>query len=345
MRSTGLGDCFYCGTENTAVVVPAQISEFFELLVSAYKRDDQGNVLVEWFREDWGLFRHPRMDNNRASDLLAEILSDSELVAQTFSPAYEVDGSPLDEWEKLRDELMFHNRFFPDARIDLIWLERLLVSLSVDSSEVPSVWYRARIQSEEAPYSLAQMGAPPSKFASYGRANPAGIPYLYLGSTESTAISEIRPHTGEIACVVDFRIPVDLELIDLRRPRRPISPFFLEDGADICKLRGYLPLLDRLGEELTRPVLPRSAAIDYTPSQYLCEFIKKSGYQGVLYSSSVGAGMNLALFDPRCANAGVVTQYRVVRVSVEIESKGAWQRAVQLSHRKSLSLVASDNAR
>jgi hypothetical protein len=81
---------------------------------------------------------------------------------------------------------------------------------------------------------------------------------------------------------------------------------------------GTLPFLERLGDELTRPVIPQSAAIDYTPSQYLCEFIKKCGYQGVIYRSSVGDGINLALFDPARARCGTVTQHNVTRVLVEI---------------------------
>ena len=84
-------------------------------------------------------------------------------------------------------------------------------------------------------------------------------------------------------------------------------------------MRGDIPFLARLGEELTRPVVPQSAAIDYVPSQYLCEFIKKCGYDGVMYRSSVGDGVNMALFDPARATPGAVTQRLVSRVLVEIE--------------------------
>ncbi|HYE46412.1 MAG TPA: RES family NAD+ phosphorylase [Caulobacter sp.] len=73
-----------------------------------------------------------------------------------------------------------------------------------------------------------------------------------------------------------------------------------------------------MGEELTRPVLPQGAAIDYVPSQYLCELIKKADYDGVLYRSSVGDGVNLALFDPARAQGGAVVQHRVQRVAVEL---------------------------
>ena len=159
---------------------------------------------------------------------------------------------------------------------------------------------------------------PLSSIPSHGRANPAGIPYLYLGSTQRTAIAEIRPHTGEVTCVADFRTPDTIKLVDLRNPKKTVSPFLLADAADISRMRSDLPFLARLGDELTRPVGPQSAAIDYTPSQYLCEFIKKCGYQGLVYRSSVSDGINLALFDPSVAQPATVTQYRVDRVSVEI---------------------------
>jgi hypothetical protein len=98
-----------------------------------------------------------------------------------------------------------------------------------------------------------------------------------------------------------------------------VSPFILTDADEVGRMRNDLPFLERLGSELTRPVIPQSAAIEYTPSQYLCEFIKKCGYQGVIYRSSVSSGMNLALFEPTLAICRTVEQYRVVRVAVEIE--------------------------
>lgn len=81
-----------------------------------------------------------------------------------------------------------------------------------------------------------------------------------------------------------------------------------------------MPLLERLGLELTKPVQPSSAAFEYIPSQYLCEFIKKRGFQGVVYRSSVGEGVNLALFDPDTAVGIEVTTSRVDRVTVEISA-------------------------
>jgi hypothetical protein len=318
LRSTEAGPCSYCASENVAILAPAQLAEYFELLIGAYRLDPEGKILVQWFREEWGLFEHPLIDDSRAKDLLAEILDDGDIIHQTFSPTNAPDAARLSEWEKLRDELMYHNRFFPNVNIDLERLELLLSPLTLDADEVPDLWYRARIQNGDAAFMVGDMGAPPKRTASHGLANPAGIPYLYLGSTQAAAISEIRPHTGEIACVADFRTPHGLKLVDLRRPRKMVSPFLLADAEDIGRMRSDLPFLERLGEELTRPVVPQAAAIDYTPSQYLCEFIKKCGYDGVIYRSSVCDGINLALFDPGRAQCGIVTQYQVARVSVDV---------------------------
>jgi hypothetical protein len=320
--ATETGRCSYCDSENVRIISPSGLAEYFELVISAYEPNADGKLLVDWFREDWGLFEHPRMDDPRVKDLLTDILDNAEIVQQPFVPAQDLSGDRLVQWEQLRDELMYRNRFFPAVNIDLDRLEFLLSQLTIEGNAVPSLWYRARIQISDRPFVIAEMGAPPKRVASHGRANPAGIPYLYLGSTPEAAVCEIRPHTGEIACVADFRAPDGLKLVDLRRPKKLVSPFLLADAQSITKIRTDLPFLERLGDELTRPVVPQSAAIDYTPSQYVCEFIKKCGYQGVVYRSSVSNGINLALFDAASAQAGKVTQYRVARVSVDVTTDG-----------------------
>src|SRR6267378_2662253 len=164
-RSTETGRCSYCGSENVQILPPAQLAEYFELLIGAYKKDEAGKLLVQWFREDWQLFEHPNMDGSRAKDLLAEILDDGEIVRQKFVPAGNFESDPLSEWEKLRDELMYQNRFFPEANIDLERLRFLLSPLTLDAEEVPKSWFRARIQLGERPFVVGEMGAPPKRTA------------------------------------------------------------------------------------------------------------------------------------------------------------------------------------
>jgi hypothetical protein len=86
-RSTAIGRCSYCESDSVPVIEPKELTEYFELLVSAYRPDRSGKLLIHWFREDWALFQHPRMDNSRAKDLLSEILDDGEITRETFVPA------------------------------------------------------------------------------------------------------------------------------------------------------------------------------------------------------------------------------------------------------------------
>ena len=266
-------------------------------------------------KDDWQLFSHQRMDIAHAKELLGEILDDGEIVRGSFSPSASYISEGLAQWDKLRDEMMYANRWFLDVAIDLDRLRQLLDMLLAPT--LPQRWYRARIRTEDKGFPVEEMGAPPKRRSSHGRANPAGIPYLYLGSLPDTAVAEIRPHTGEFACVADFMIP-EIKAVDLRNPRKLVSPFILTDASEIGQLRADLPFLERLGEELTRPVQPAGAAIDYIPSQYLCEFIKKSGFDGVVYRSSVSDGINLALFNPEQAVGGGVELYNVAKVSVQV---------------------------
>ena len=308
------GHCSFCSSLNVDLVEPGALSEVFEMFIGVYEPDPNGKSLVEWMKEDWQLFS--RLDVARAKELLAEILDDGDIVRKAFVPSPTFKSEGLARWATLRDELMYKNRYFLDEALDKDRLEELLAHLPAD--DLPERWYRARIASAEVLYRLDEMGAPPKHLATHGRANPTGIPYLYLGSLPDTAVAEIRPHTGDVACVAKFMVPQPLTAVDLRNPRKLVSPFILADASAIGQMRADIPFLERLGAELTRPVLPRSAAIDYLPSQYLCEFIKKSGYGGVVYRSSVSDGINLALFDPTSAVGTDVAQYNVNRVSVEV---------------------------
>ncbi|WP_231586381.1 RES family NAD+ phosphorylase [Cupriavidus basilensis] len=293
------------------------MGDIFSAVINIYDEDPAGKGLVEWMRTDWAIFRHPRMDDFRAKDLLAAITGIDDIGRRTFIPSERFKSDRLVRWEKLRDELRNTNRYFPDAQLDKGRLEELLGFLRAEN--MPTRWYRARIQPGEVVFPIDQMGAPPGRVASHGRANPPGIPYLYIGSSPQTAIAEIRPHTGELVSVADFLIdPATLRLVDLRAPKEHISPFEIGDEDKIGALRSDIAFLERLGDELTRPVVPQGAAVEYVPSQYLCEFIKKAGWNGVVYRSSMSDGINLALFEPAIAKPGDVSAWNVSRVSIDV---------------------------
>ena len=314
------GKCDFCGATNVDVVPPQKLSDYFELLADTYTVDAGGKPLVQRLEEDWALFSKG-LSVARAKKLLVEIFDDGDVVNRLYSPLSEYGSDGLVEWKTIRNEMMHGNRWFSDATFNTNRLENLLLPQLL-ADDFPAIWYRSRLSRDSHPYPIGEMGAPPKRLAPPGRANPAGIPYLYLSSHRDTAVSEIRPYMGEIVCVADFTVAKALKIVDLRDPRKLVSPFVLEDANAVGQLRANIPFLVRLGDELTHPVLPSSAAIDYIPSQYLCEFIKKCGYDGVIYRSSVsGNGINLALFDPGKAVGRDVETYSITRVSIDIKRR------------------------
>lgn len=310
------GDCGYCGSTSIEVLAPSKLIDLFSPLLRIYEPDADGRYLVDLLRDDWGMFLNDGMNSFKAAALLNDIFDDGELSRSKFSPSPMYATDSLERWENLRHELMYGNRYFPKVELKEQRLAELLELLQVPESLVPKDWYRARLESEGRPLTISEMGAPPREITSHGRANPAGIPYLYLCSEKTNSVAEIRPHTGEQVCIATFSISEKLKLIDLRNPRDRISPIDFGDEDKIGFLRSDVGFLSRLGDELTRPVKPTAAAIDYVPSQYLCEFIKKCGYDGVIYRSSVGEGINLALFDMTQAIGEDVTHHSIGKVNV-----------------------------
>lgn len=316
-------DCDYCGAADALCVIPSRLSQWFAPLIATYSENPDGDFLVRHLISEWRMFSNGNLSEAGAKELLADVLDDGEIVRKKFTPIAHPSGGNLRRWEELRDELMHSNRWFLKEPMDMDRLAVLLDQLITTPTALEfSNWYRARLMTGDDAFPLKDMGAPPSDKAGHGRANPAGIPYLYLGSTRATAVAELRPHTGERACVARFGLSDadNLKLADLRDPRSLISPLSDGDETLIIELRADLPLLERLGEELTRPVQPSGAAYEYVPTQYLCEYIKKKGFDGVLYRSSVSSddGVNIALFHPTVATATQPDVVSVTKVTVSI---------------------------
>lgn len=314
-----LGDCPRCGEVTTSLLSPSVLIDEFEKVKGIYKPASDGCPLLELLQKDWLLFPSERLNYNQAGDLLDAILgvpgSSAELMTLTTSPS----SDTLMKWGNLRTELTDTNRYFLDQKIDESLFKK---RLSLLPQEIKSnVWYRARIQNSNTPYKPDEMGAPLKGLASAGRANPIGIPYLYLASSVETAVSEVRPHPGDTISIAEFTLGSGVTVVDLRHPRKTVSPFVLTDSDEIRLVHSDLPFLEKLGQELSLPVIRSKAAIEYIPSQYLCEFIKKLNFDGVMYNSSVSSGTNIALFNEAKATVGNVSVFSVDGLDVRISKK------------------------
>ncbi|MFA6366315.1 MAG: RES family NAD+ phosphorylase [Candidatus Hydrogenedentales bacterium] len=311
------GTCNYCGSIDQSLIDVQSLRDRFETLRGVYLETETGLPFLELLKNDWALFSSDLISVEMSIKLLSDILDDPEIGNKRFIPI-DPGTSNLENWTALREELLHDNRFFFKTAFSWEEIANWLEHLAADSKTIPDQLYRARIKENDTYYPLSDMGSPPAKKALPGRANPAGIPYLYLASDPKTAISELRPHTGDIACVAKFLTDPKLHFIDLRNPRKKVSPFAIGVETKLILLRKDLGLLDQLSSELTHPVNPKSAHIEYLPSQYLCEFIKHCGYDGVIYRSSVGKGINIALFYPEKAKPIELSYYKIENVTIEV---------------------------
>lgn len=137
-------------------------------------------------------------------------------------------------------------------------------------------------------YNAKNSTAPSADLIPSGRANPDHIRYLYLCEDNITPIYEIRPFIGQTVSVAEFKLMQDIKVYDLTLD--------IEEGPSESNIH-FPSLYNSIGKMFSKP--HNGDASKYIPTQYLAEEIKKMGFDGLRYNSSLHAGgVNLVLFDP-----------------------------------------------
>ncbi len=293
-RESGLnGKCDFCNSEDMSLVDPVFLNDYFQQVLDLYEKSDDGKNIAYLLKNDWILFDSINIE---VSNKLLEAIFDTNFDDKYISK--QNDETKILNWQEFKAELKHDNRYFPTKAPSYEHLKGLLQFIILQGEAIPVFLYRSRVNEDALPIDINEMGKPPKKISTAGRANPVGIPYLYTASNIKTAIAEIRPHKGDSITVAKFKRTEPLILADLRNPRQSISPFNLDENA-LNQVFIDLEYLCHLGEELSKPILPRDAHLEYLSSQYLCELIKHCGFDGVIYKSSVGDGDNYAIFSDK----------------------------------------------
>ncbi|MEW9500743.1 RES family NAD+ phosphorylase [Jeotgalibacillus marinus] len=252
---------------------------------------DHGAMLEELIQEDWQVFSEEKDYDKLLFDILNyhreyyDSLNNSDLYSRDSASFTYV--SNIDIWNNFADSIKKENRYF--CKNDLSnKLESLLPKKSL-KFDPNSVFYRARIGN----YTLEKMGPPPYDKATSGRGNPKGIPYLYVASNKYTCIAETRPWVGAEITIATIHLKEPIEVIDLSSKVFLSSPFLMDDLSQNIE---SIILLNKLSDELSKPINPFESDIEYIPTQYLTELIKNLGYDGLKFKSSLGAGENFVFF-------------------------------------------------
>ncbi len=306
------GNCQFCGSLDVELVEANSLLESFTPILDLYVIDNSGKDLSSNIISDWGIIGE--LKENKINKLLIEISGNPLLTEGKYKSRIKRDQGKLKQWQKFSEELKHENRYFPMLGPSPDYLEKYFVFLSLPPEKASTTLYRARINAANIPYAIDEMGKPPQEFVSNGRANPIGISYLYAASDIKTAISEVRPSIGDIVTIVEFEVMQTLPLVDLRDPKNTISPF--ESVDDLDDIYRDMPFLKLLGDELSKPIVPRAADLEYLPSQYLCEFVKHIGFEGIVYRSSLAEGDNYAIFEENKLTRKNTSNHRVEKIDI-----------------------------
>lgn len=179
------------------------------------------------------------------------------------------------------------NRFFIPAEDELIseYLHQIVFGDEPRKIASGETFYRARInENPEKPFEINDLKAPPKEVANYGRLNPKNIPYLYMSEDATTVLAEVRPYIGATVEIAKCALLREIKIIDLTKSDN--------DDERTNNFR------KKLSELFSVPYSPRDTEKEYLPTQFIAEYIKENGFDGVMYKSAVNkGGVNICLFD------------------------------------------------
>lgn len=313
-----IGTCDFCGHEHTAVYKISSntiLTELFEGFLDIYSvvedlpseyPDERKALLCECLFRDWTLFSG---NPEAIQKLMIAICNDKYLaqpelfesqvgIAEYCNPQYLEHNAILKtySWQKFVDDIKRNNRF----HTNFVNREVLKAFVRcVRKTYVPAeVFYRARICPNLKGFKKSEMGAPPAHRVNAGRANPEGVQVLYLSNTEKTTLHEIRAGMYDYVSIGTFRLLKQIEVINLAEID-VVSPFIANSLLDIDYVQYAVnqDVLRKMRAEIAKPLRRHDSTLDYLPTQYISDFIKSLGFDGIEYTSTMSEeGRNLAVF-------------------------------------------------
>jgi hypothetical protein len=179
--------------------------------------------------------------------------------------------------------------------------------------------YLKVVHEEERPYGTSAM-KPISNWQSEGRANPRGIPYLYLATTREIALAEVRPWIGATISVAQLQIRRDLNVIDCSKHYAKDSLFDVIGDQTRREEDGMWVAID---QAFATPVSRDEESKEYVPTQIIAELFKAEGFDGIVYKSLLSDdGFNLAIFNLDDANVIHCALYKAASIHFDFHNVG-----------------------
>lgn len=192
-------------------------------------------------------------------------------------------------YDKLND-LLPHFKLQLDDIVSVSAMSNVSLALALKENN-PEVLQQIIIQllDEERPFwgfDEDNCDAPPKEKATAGRANSCGISFLYATNNIKTAIMEMRPQIGQNFSVCQVEICRDICIFDFTYIANELKEDEYSKSSDLYSA----------SKEFSRPNY--GIADDYIPTQYICEYLRQKGFDGIRYKSAVSPdGINIIIFN------------------------------------------------
>ncbi|GAA2991003.1 RES family NAD+ phosphorylase [Prevotella corporis] len=310
------GICAITKTKDDVVDI-AEIQSFLSAVLSLFVKDASYSDVSSIINQDWDLFSSDALGEK----ILKEIPdSRSEPQSTTILPPYISSIARVKKsWADFKEEIRWKRRYLVDKAllsVDAEW-DRLLRILDSSTISSEQSFFRSRIHDEanSLTYRRDEMGAPPKDKASSGRANPEGIPYLYLCEQPSTTLYEVRALYLDDVSVGKFKLKDSadpLKIADFTTTPSLFGMYSIGNSRIEDMVRAYM-LHQAISSDLSKPIRRYDSSFEYIPTQFICEYMRyEIGLDGIKYYSALRPKeVNIVIFDPSKMECVDVKQIQV----------------------------------
>lgn len=325
--STETGNCDVCGTTDAKLLDISEFVDFFTELFANFELNPTGTPMIDIIQGNWSFFRTIEIGNLITNEILSRIGGVIYSADQSVGFSVEIHEN-VDYWDTLKEELKWSKRFVTNIEVltdDLGWDRFFQESFLLPHTDK---LYRARLHgnADTDPYTIDKMGCPPKELVLNGRANPTGIPYLYLSRKPETPLYEVRASLLDELSLGEFKLKdseAEIKIVDFTRP----TPLFYKVGSAIKsniseRIKSHL-LKKKISSDLSRPMRKYDSPVEYIPTQFICEFINVfTGAEGIQFRSSVHrTGNNLVIFNDKKIECINVTVQQVSSITLNSVDK------------------------
>lgn len=294
-ESSGFGTCEACGQEASVVDIDI-FADFFKELLHLFQPAREGVDIVSLLQKDWDIF----VDDEVGTKIIDHFLSLDNYSYDLNEKVGYVDTIKNDTstWDAIKREVREEKRFF--ANLSYFDGNNMIEANTTIPQD--TIMYRARVIPSDRTYlTKNDMGCPPRGKATAGRANPLGIPYLYLCKNEETTYYEVRALYLDKLAIGSFKTTRDLNILDFTSA---LSLYYAYNNStfSLSEVIAKQKILQLISSDLSKPLRRYDSELEYVPTQLICEYCKINGIDGICFNSSLhNGGVNVVLFDSSSA--------------------------------------------